>query len=276
MNILKLLLISKNQQNIDRIKNFVSDGALIDIIIEPYINTVYENIENDAYEIVLIDYDCYPIRDIQKFIMSLRDDVLNYKPIIIISPNDDDTLETIETFSVNDKILIPLDKNDFDEKINNAKRLLAFLDRLEKKADETSELVGVLSKTAFHKIFISCLDRYNRYGEKTYLTLLTIDNIRVISSTNGEFVAEQLGQKLKKYVLEITRLSDIVARTAQNEMCILLTRPHHENEPQMAFERFVKSFKTHQNNFYVGGTKAILRAHMLAIPSGKVIFEEEI
>jgi GGDEF domain-containing protein len=155
------------------------------------------------------------------------------------------------------------------------KNLTDLMTRLQDEHNDFISRDGVISKTAFYQIFMSCIDRADRYGEETFLLFVRIDNIHDITQFYGDQTAEDICEKVKKYTVKIRRLSDIIGRTAPNELCLMISRPMNRNEPVMAVNRFTDSIMEYADLFISGDARGKISVHMMAIPSGRILFSKE-
>jgi hypothetical protein len=75
--------------------------------------------------------------------------------------------------------------------------------------------------------------------------------------------------------MRIRRLSDIAGRTADEEICLMLTRPANADEPKMAIKRFAESIAEYVELIGVGDAKPVVTVTMMAVPSGEITFEKD-
>jgi hypothetical protein len=169
----------------------------------------------------------------------------------------------------------PADDSTFESAIENLKNLSDFQAKLKDTSIDFPSIDGVISKSAFLQIFISALDRADRYGEQTFLTLASVSNIEDIRAQHGDEVAKEVCNNLKKYTMRIRRLSDIAGHTAENELCLMLMRPANEDEPKMAIERFADSMGEYAELISTSEAKATVNVKMMALPSGEITFNKD-
>jgi PleD family two-component response regulator len=178
-------------------------------------------------------------------------------------------------YGANDFIAKPVEFDDIQDTVKNMKNLSDLIIRLRDDHKDFISRDGVVSKTAFYQVFSSCLDRADRYGEETFLIFVRIDNIRDLQNFYGEERTEDICTKVKKYTVKIRRLSDIIGRTAVNELCLVVSRPMNKNEPIMAVNRFSDTLMEYADMFVDGDARAKVSVHMMAIPSGKILFSKQ-
>lgn len=271
MSIAKVMIVDRDRETTDLIEAVMDNLGLVEIDFEPVRNRAIERIQEGRYNAVFFD-PSPNTEELRAFIIGARRNNNNYVPITVMSRQVDDS----EAFAcgANDHLPKPLSVEDFKSKIRNMKNMTDLIERFKDDHKDSVSRDGVISKTAFYQIFISCLDRADRYGEETYLIFVRIDNIHDLQSIYGESVVEDICDKMKKYTVKIRRLSDIVGRTSTNELCLMIVRPMNQNEPLMAVQRFADSIADYAPMISAGDAKAQLSVHLMAIPSGRVVFSK--
>ena len=272
MAISKVMVVDRDRDTIDLIETITDSIGLTQIIFEPVKNRAIEQIREESFSAVFFD-PAPNTEELRAFVIGVRRENKKYVPITIMSRQVSE--DEAKACGANEYLPKPIDLEDFKNKIKNMKNLTDLIGRLQDEQGDFVSRDGVISKTAFYQIFISCLDRADRYGEETFLIFVRIDNIHDIESLYGEESAEIISDKLKKYTVKIRRLSDIVGRTAVNELCLMIVRPMNKSEPIMAVNRFADSMMEYADLISAGNAKAQISVHMMAIPSGKILFSKE-
>lgn len=268
---MKIMIIDRDRDAVEQIEKICGDIPQIDLTIEPIKNNALENLRQNRFDAVFIDPA--PQNDLRPFVIGARRGIGHYNPIIVLSHQLDQ--ENARKQGANDVLPKPFDVADFKKRLENMRNLNQLVEHLADESIDFPSKDGVISKSAFYQIFISCLDRADRYGEETYLTFARVANIDDIRAQHGDAVAEEVCDNLKKYTMRIRRLSDIAGRTAKEEICLMLSRPANAEEPKMAINRFAESMAEYAELIAVGDTKPVIHVSMMAIPTGEITFEKD-
>jgi hypothetical protein len=266
---MKIMVIDRDRECVEKIQTLCSDIEGVELVIEPIKNTALDILRSEAYDAVLFD-PAPQNNELRAFMVGVRRGNPHYTPLTVMSNLM--SKEDIISMGANDGLKKPLDTDTFKTKLQNLKRLSDLNHRLSDESEDFPSRDGLISKSAFNQIFISSLDRADRYGEETYLTFACIDAIR---QTHGEEKAIEICDNLKKYTMRIRRLSDIAGRTAQHEICLMLMRPANAEEPKMAIKRFSDSMAEYAELISTNDVKAVIQVEMMAIPSGEITFSQE-
>lgn len=271
MSISKVMVVDRDRDTIDMIEAAKDNLGLVQVDYEAVRNSAIERLHEERYHAVFFD-PSPNTEELRSFIIGARRNNNHYIPVTVMSRQV--TESEAYACGANDYLQKSVVLDEFKSKIRNMKNLTDLIERLKEDHRDFVSRDGVISKTAFYQIFISSLDRADRYGEETYLIFVRIDNIHDLQQMYGEEVTEIICDKMKKYTVKIRRLSDIVGRTAPNELCLMLVRPMNQNEPIMAVQRFADSMSDYAPSISEADAKAQLSVHLMALPSGKIVFSE--
>ena len=269
---MKVMVIDRDRECVEQIETLCREIDEVELVLEPIKNTALEILRSEPYDAVLFD-PAPQNNELRAFMIGVRRGNPHYTPLTVMShlmPKED-----ILSMGANDGLTKPFDAEIFKEKIENLRRLSDLNKRLSDESEDFPSREGLISKSAFNQIFISSLDRADRYGEETYLTFASIKNIDDIRNTHGEEKAAEICENLKKYTMRIRRLSDIAGRTAQHEICLMLMRPANSEEPKMAIKRFADSMAEYAELISTSDVKAVIQVQMMAIPTGEITFSQE-
>jgi len=269
---MKIMVIDRDRDSVEKIENLCRDMGGIELVIEPIKNNALELLRTDAFDAVLFD-PAPQNNELRGFVIGVRRGNPQYLPIIIMSHQL--SLDEVMSMGANDYIAKPLDIDVTKSKIENVKKIISLNKKLSDEQEDFPSRDGLISKSAFNQIFISSLDRADRYGEKTYLTFVGIKNIDDIRRDHGDTIADEICENLKTYTMRIRRLSDIAGRTAKSEICLMLMRPANDEEPKMAINRFVEAMAEYAELIKMPNVETVISVSMMAIPSGEITFYQE-
>ena len=268
---MKLMVIDRDRDTVELVESFCRDaGGEIELVIEPVKNNAVDTLRQEAYDAVLMDPA--PQSEVRAFVIGIRRGSAHYTPLILASHQMGEEQAMKEGANV--YLQKPYTAEDLAKVLKGIRQLGKLIRRLNSEEDEYRSRDGLISKSAFNQIFISCLDRADRYGEQTFLTFARVKNIDEIRTQHGDEIANEICENLKKYTMRIRRLSDIAGRTAAHEICLMLTRPASPDEPVKAINRFVDSMGEYAELVSAGDVQAIVEVEMMAIPSGEITFSK--
>lgn len=195
---------------------------------------IADNITRHDVDLVFIDPS--PVTNPKPMIVSLRRQIRYYPYIVLVS--DAFSLADALSFGLNDLLEKPLDMAALDQKVDNGQRLLSLIRHMNDDSEDFPSAGGVISKSAFNQLFFSCIDRADRYGERTFAIFITLKNYKPIAADYGIDEANIAAAKLAQHLVRLRRASDIIGQTRVNEYALLLLRPTYEAEPIEAANRF--------------------------------------
>ncbi len=273
MNTMKILVIDRDRTTIDTFETLSKDHENIQLTVETTKTAAMERLKSEDYDAVFIDPA--PQNDeLRPFIIGIRRVCKTFIPVIVMSHKFSEN--DARSHGAGDFLPKPIDNDIFVKKLENIKNFTTFNSQLHDDTNHYPSAEGVISKSAFNQIFISCLDRSDRYGDKTFLMFTRIENIDDIQNTHGVEAASQLCDKLKYYTMKTRRLSDIAGRTAHNEICLMLMRPRNDDEPLLAAQRLAETIKGCHNLITLDNIDIApqISVSLMAIPSGEIQFHQ--
>lgn len=266
---MKIIVIDRDRAAVEEIETICNTIPGMELVLEPIKNNALEALRTGKFDAVFLDPA--PQNDLRPFVIGARRGITHYNPIIVMSHQL--TRAQACGLGANDVLPKPFETGDFKKRLENMRNLNQLIERLQDDSIDFPSKDGMISKSAFYQIFISALDRADRYGEETYLTFATIENIDAIRVQSGDAVADEICANLKKYTMRIRRLSDIAGHTAPEEICLMLSRPANPDEPKMAIKRFAESMTEYAELIAAGGAKPVIHVRMMALPSGELTYE---
>jgi len=221
---------------------------------------------SEQTEIFFIDPT--PLNSARPFILNLRRNLPNYPYIFAFG--DEVSVEDAIKSGANDIFSKPVDPLSIDEKLANAKSLISLVDRIGDDSEDFPSAGGVIAKSAFNQLFLSALERADRYGEHTFVLFISVSNYQEILEMDGSYAADYAVAKLSQYLVRLRRQSDIIGQTAKYEYALLLQRPIYESEPMEAANRFADSLGQCKDIVSSGSTPVEITVSLVGLPVGQI------
>jgi CheY-like chemotaxis protein len=236
------------------------------VVVEAVKNNAIERMASESFDAVFIDPA--PLSNARPVILGIRRSVREYPYVVLMSQ----TMEREEALKsgANDVMIKPLDGAGLEKMVQNAERLTKLIRRIGDESEDFPSAGGVIAKSAFNQLFLSGLDRADRYGERSFLVFIGIKNYDEISQMDGPYPAQMISAKLSKALVRLRRQSDIIAQTGKSEYCLMLQRPQYETEPMEAASRFAEALARNEDLTQAGGTKVELFVSLIDLPVGAI------
>ncbi len=242
------------------------------IVHEPVKNNAVEMLNKEHADMIFIDPA--PLTSARPVILNLRRATMRY-PYIVQMGNDLESVEAIQA-GANMSLNKPIDPDLLDQCVDNARNLTAQVKRIGDDSEDFPSASGIIAKSAFNQLFLSAIDRADRYGERTYVVFIGISNYKTIYEAEGPYAADYLSAKLSKYLVHLRRQSDIIAQTESYEYALLLQRPLYETEPHDAANRFAEAIMNYPDMFKTDGLKPEVQVTLMDLPIGSKLIEHTI
>jgi PleD family two-component response regulator len=236
---------------------------------EPIKNNAIALLERDPYEVVFIDPA--PLTNARPVVLGIRRAVKHY-PYVILMSQDMPREEALRS-GANEIMVKPIDHTGLERVMDNADRLTSLIKRIGDEREDFPSAGGVIAKSAFNQLFLSCIDRADRYGERSFLVFIGIKNYQEIVSMDGAYAAEYATAKLSQYLVRLRRQSDIIAQTGRNEFCLMLQRPLYETEPMEAANRFADALRRFDDICASDNVKVDVAVSLIDLPIGNKLVE---
>lgn len=239
---------------------------------EPVKNNAVERLAADQYDVIMLDPA--PLTSARPLVLNIRRSVGYYPYIFLLS----DTFSREEAIKsgTNDVLAKPVDPIVLDEKIDNSQRLLKLVKRIADDSEDFPSAGGVIAKSAFNQLFLSGIDRADRYGERTFVLFISMSNYNEIYQMDGPYAADYAVAKLSQYLVLLRRQSDIIGQTAKYEYALLLQRPVYETEPVEAANRFAESLAGFGDIVSSGSVEVQITITLIDLPVGSKVVEHVI
>ena len=196
-----------------------------------------EAIARENWDIVFLDPS--PLTNPRPLVQTLRRGLRRYTYMVLLSS----TLGLGDAYAsaMNDAISKPVDTAGLDARLENAVRLTSLMRHMNDDSEDFKSAGGVIAKSAFNQLFLSCIERADRYGENSFLLFFTLSNYAGVIAKDGEVEADIAVAKMAKHLVRLRRQSDIIGQIRKNEYVLMLQRPAYESEPIDAANRFVEA-----------------------------------
>jgi PleD family two-component response regulator len=227
-------------------------GALIKSRLEPVGHRVtlmpskpdgLEKIASQDFDLVFIDPS--PQTNPKPMIVNLRRQI-RYNPYMVLL-SDTFSFSDALSHGLNDLLIKPVDPKQIDLKVENAARLSSIMKQMMDTSEDFPSAGGIISKSAFHQLFLSCIDRADRYGERSFALYISIANYRALCVSHGQDEADIAVARLAQHLVRLRRSSDIIGQTRIHEFGLLLLRPNDDQEPVEAANRFADTLSRYQD-----------------------------
>lgn len=235
-------------------------------------NNAIERMATEAYDVVFIDPA--PLTSARPLILNIRRATGAY-PYIVQTGQTGSMAEAIKA-GANDFLAKPADPERLDTITDNARRLTGLIRRIGDDSEDYPSAGGIIAKSAFNQLFLSAVDRADRYGERTYIVFIRVTNYRDIYEKEGPYAADYAVAKLSQFLVRLRRQSDIIAQTDNCEYALLLQRPLYETEPHEAANRFAEAIAGFDDFFRVGSVAPEVMVSLVDLPVGSKILEHNL
>lgn len=262
---MKILIIDRDETAATALGEAIY-AAGYEVDYEPDYDTAMPRIASDEYNAVF--YDPAPLEEYRQEFQNLRRATRNNLYMTITGKG----LPAREVLlsGANDILTKPYNTDLLPSRLENIKRLQKLVRDMGNTAEDFPSAGGVISKSAFNQLFLSCLDRASRYAERSYALFMGIDNVKQIQMIHGSHVADFAAARLARHLVELRRQSDIIAQTGKAEHALLLQRPIFETEPMEAANRFAAALKDLSDFTDIDGAPVDIRVELVELPSGAI------
>lgn len=265
---MKTLVVDRDELTLNLIRSRMEPVGH-EVYHEPDKSLLPSRVKEQRFDIIFVDPS--PLTSARPIVLNIRRNVGYYPYIFLLSETA--SLPDAMKAGMNDVIAKPFDAASFDKKIENASRLTRMIKRIGDDKEDFPSAGGVIAKSAFNQLFLSGIDRADRYGERSFIIFISLNNYGDIKFNDGQYAADYASAKLSQYLVQIRRQSDIIGQTEKFEYALLLQRPVYETEPVEAANRFAESLAKLENMNKGGKIPAEIKLTLLDVPVGNTIVE---
>jgi len=230
------------------------------VVAEPAKAAALEKIKTEHFDCVIVDPA--PLSEAKPVVIGIWKNLPAGTPrphLLLLSKTA--TPEEAIMSGADDVLIKPFSSLDIDNKLGNAERLVEIVRRLSRTEDVTHSAAGIIGRTAFNQLILSCIDRAFRYGEKSLVVFIEI--------VNAETPPDMIRQLVEKMTF-MRRQSDVIGHIDAREFGILLQRPQYESEPLDALERFCEVLEKFCAGF-VEAEMPKLTLKLIELPQGRLV-----
>lgn len=230
---MKILIIDRDKLASQMVRSKLEPEGY-EVVEESIKNEAIELLKKETFDAVFVDPS--PMAQPQPVILEIRRFARMYPYVVLMSP----TVPREDAFRMgcNDILQKPTSGSDIKDKAHNAARMAKLVNWLGDEKEDFPSAGGVISKSAFNQLFRSAMDRAGRYGELSYVVMISLDNYDDIKLDFGAYAADYAVSKMAYHLAQMRRQSDIIGQTGKNQYALLLQRPLSESEPVEAAARF--------------------------------------
>lgn len=230
---MKILIIDRDQLASQMIRSKLEPEGY-QVVEESIKNEAIERLKTEEFDAVFVDPA--PMAQAQPVVLEIRRNAKMYPHVVLMSQ----TVAMDEAYRIgcNDILQKPVSSADIREKADNARRMTQLVRWLGDEREDFPSAGGVISKSAFNQLFRSAMDRAGRYGELSYVVVITLENYDDIKLDFGAYASDYAVSKMAYHLVLMRRQSDIIGQTGKNQYALLLQRPLSESEPVEAAARF--------------------------------------
>ena len=268
---MRILAIDRDEMVLQMVKSRLEGEGHI-VYTEQAKNNAVDRLTKEEFDVILLDPT--PLTSPRPVILNIRRATKNNPYILLLSESV--SLEEAVKAGSNDLLEKPIDPVAFEQKIDNARYFSDLVQRIGDDSEDFPSAGGVIAKSAFNQLFLSAIDRADRYGEQTYILFISLGNYKEILELDGPYAAEYASAKLSQYLVRLRRQSDIIGQTAKHEYALLLQRPLYQTEPVEAANRFAEALGKFDRLKNEGGSIIEVALRLVEVPTGRIIAQRDI
>ncbi len=268
---MKILVVDGDELSTQLIKSKL-ESLGHQVFAEKAKNNAVERLAEEHYDVIFIDPS--PLTSARPVILNMRRAAGHYPYIILTSEGA--VREDAIKAGCNDVMPKPLDSEALEQKMKNAAHLLSLVRRIGDDSEDFPSAGGVIAKSAFNQLFLSAIDRADRYGERTFVLFISMSNYQNILEMDGAYAADYAVAKLSQYLVALRRQSDIIGQTAKYEYALLLQRPVYDTEPVEAANRFAEELGGYSDIVSAEAAEVEISVTLVDLPIGSKLVEHVI
>ncbi len=268
---MKILVVDRDELVGNKIKSKLAPLGH-EVIVEAVKNNAVERISAERFDVLFFDPN--PLTSARTIILNIRRIAKHY-PYIILTSESATRADAIKA-GCNDVLAKPMDIEALEQKVQNAAHMHSLVRRISDDSEDFPSAGGVIAKSAFNQLFLSAIDRADRYGERTYLLFISMQNYQNVRDMDGPYAADYAVAKLSQYLVRLRRQSDIIGQTAKYEYALLLQWANYDSEPVEAANRFAEALNGFKDIVSSGAMEVEISVTLVDLPVGSKLVEHVI
>lgn len=268
---MKILVLAPESEQSDAIKNTLSAKKHdVQLVLDK--DQFVERVAEEAFDVVIMDPD--PLPSAVDIVAQAKRRTKKYLYYFLLSSKTsrEDALKD----GVNELISPAGFENEIDQKLADASHFLELVERIGNENEDFPSAGGVIAKSAFNQLFLSSIDRAERYGERSFVLFISLSNYQEIIDMDGPYASEHAVAHLSKFLVRIRRQSDIIGQTGKNEFALLLQRPNYETEPMDAANRFGDTLEAWEDPDAFSMSPMEFSVSLVDLPNGSQVVKHRI
>lgn len=265
---LKVLIVDRDRNAANILHSAMTELGH-EVHVEPAKEAAIELHRQELFNLIMIDPA--PQNDLRQFITAIRrvGSQNNHNTYIIMLSHDKTRKEAF-TASANYFIQKPVVRQDLKEVAWNVLRMASFYNAMQ--AGEFNREIGgvgpVMSRASITQVFLSCVDRADRYGETSALMSIHWHNADSVLQEVGQEKTHEIRKALHNFIVKIRRRSDLLGRLNYDQYTLIMQRFPTENEPPEALKRFGESLKDFITREVPPEANMKIKLEMIHMPTG--------
>lgn len=263
---MKILIIDRDESTANLVKTRLELAGH-----QPTVSTAkadaIEGLSTKPVDLVFLDPS--PLTNARQLVISIRRKLPTYTYIVLMGP--DITPRDAFAAGANGALVKPFSPQQIVDHTGNADRLLNIMRRLNNPDEDFPSGGGVIAKSAFAQLFLSAIDRADRYTEQSFIIFMSLRNFNQIKVHDTDNAAQMVSATLARQLSRIRRQSDILAQTGPHEYALLLQRPNYPTEPVDAALRFADTLAKNTDLYAATKIPVELSIELLEVPSGRLL-----
>ncbi len=266
---MKILLINSPEHNTDHLYTLLVDNG-VGVKKTNTIETAEEMLQKEEFESVILPVTNNDFKIVRPLTTRLRRATRKYAYIVTLTLSK-------ETLSSGANLTLSKEEvsNDTVKNLNlNIQNLGHLITTIGNDSIDFPSAGGIIARSAFNQLFLSCLDRSNRYAELSSILEISLENYQELFNYGGNYIADYATAALSQKCVDIRRQSDIIGQIQHNTFSLLLQVPKDENEGIQAATRFAETFAKDQTLKQGSPTPLGIRITLTEVPTGRLKFDK--
>jgi two-component system, cell cycle response regulator len=225
------ILIADGNQLVNRLVRMKLEkwGHAVDIALTG--SDARESLKLNSYRMVIMDWglEGMDAPDLCRYIRSL--DKISYTYVMFFSErtDHDDIMEAYEA-GADDFLPKPLNPQLLMLRMKTGERVLTLEDELRMMSSYDTS-TGLITYTTFRSFFATVMAGARRHESAGTVLFATLSNYTALSDAHGNIAASKMMVEIARVTSETIRSSDMLAKVADDQFCLLLPQTASANLP---------------------------------------------